>query len=94
MGGKTPTIDGPTRPARPEACQVPERRPQPEHAVWPRSGARHAMGPGEYRHLTRVGAQYASGLSVGVFFTPTGCLTASAGRGAEPHGFNLATEAE
>lgn len=46
------------------------------------------MGPGEYRHLTRGGAQYAAGLSVGVLFTPTGCLTASAGCGAEPRGFN------
>lgn len=91
MGGKTPTIDGPiaacaTRSGSStgaQAAALPPCRRQPARR-W---------GPGEHLYLTRGGSQYATGLSVGVVFTPTGCLTASAGFGAEPREFNLAAEA-
>ena len=45
-------------------------------------------GPGEDRRLTRVGAPTLLAVG-GVLLSPTGCPTASAGRGAEPHGFRV-----
>jgi len=57
-----------------------------------RNGGRSSLAqqarPGEYRHLTPEFIAYAPGTGGGGFFTPTGCLAASAGGGAEPLGFS------
>lgn len=79
---------------------VPHRRPGrgrtwsgsstgPEAAAHQPDGRQAArlVRPGEDRYLTRARPQYAAGCWWGRFFTPAGCLTASAGRGAEPRGF-------
>lgn len=62
----------------------------------PREAATHS-GPGEERHLTHVGRQYATG-SAGEGLGPKGrktcpaCLAASGGFGAQPQGFRLSRE--
>lgn len=59
------------------------------------SDASRAGGPGEDRHLMRVGQQYAPG-SAGQGVGPQGrktcpaCLAASVGFGAKPQGFPMA----
>lgn len=92
MGGTHPRKRPDAFP-RSGACQVPHRRPQPELPRGLRSGPLGGEGTGRGAPLYTRKDAVRSGLLVGVFFTPTGCLTASAGGGAEPRGFNLATEA-
>ncbi len=61
------------------------RRPHAEHSPAGASTER-ARRQAKPLPLMLEGAQYASGCWWGCFTTPTGCLTASAGGGAEPRG--------
>lgn len=78
---KQPNADG-----RTVAGQVPDRRPQLGGGGLRASGGGPAeTGRGPLLDARRTAIR--SGLLVGGAFPPAGCLTASAGFGAEPHGF-------
>lgn len=70
----------------------------PEAAALSHTVYREREGPGEDRHLTRVGMQYAPG-SAGQGLGPQGrntcpaCLAASVGFGVKPQGFRVAQAA-